>query len=513
MPSPPPGRFARIAQIWHSFGFKFGLLLVIFLALPVLLFIPFRNADQERSQILIGSVRDQGRLIAEGVRPLILRGDAIKNPTALSESLARFAGRGINVRILFRPESEKSGSFFLVSAAPTVPNDYLETERAELARLGVFERLDESCQLDNQAATRYTNPKGEDEVLTSITPINLPAGCWVVMTAHRKENFPIFALNEPLWKSPPLAAALVIYALMAVVIASLFGGILGSLRLFRSLAREIRTGIDAPGTFEDRNAIPELQSVASEFDHMVHALRSSSGRIRQAAEENAHALKAPLAVISQSIEPLRKALPPEEPRAARALDLIGRSVDRLDALVSAARRMDEANAELVDPPRNRIDLSRLASRMAASYRLSLAERNIQIAEQIESGLSVLGGQDLLETIIENLLDNASGFAPAGSEIAVTLQRVPGRAARLAVEDRGPGVKEHDLDRIFQRYISIRQNGAASSALGGDSRKNSQSHFGIGLWIVRRNVEAMGGTIIARNREDGGLSMIVTLPTN
>jgi two-component system sensor histidine kinase ChvG len=246
---------------------------------------------------------------------------------------------------------------------------------------------------------------------------------------------------------------------------------------------------------------------------MVHALRSSSGRIRQAAEENAHALKAPLAVISQSIEPLRKALPPEEPRAARALDLIGRSVDRLDALVSAARRMDETNAELVDPPRNRIDLSRLASRMAASYRLSLAERDIQIAEKIDSGLAVLGGQDLLETIIENLLDNASGFAPAGSEINVSLQRLPGRAARLAVEDRGPGVKEHDLERIFQRYVSIRHNGMANSASGGDGHKESASHFGIGLWIVRRNVEAMGGTIVARNRDEGGLSMIVTFPTN
>lgn len=513
MPSPPPGKFARLAQIWHSFGFKFGLLLVIFLALPVLLFIPFRNADLERSQILIGSVRDQGRLIAEGVRPLILRGDAIKNPAALSESLARFATKGINVRILFRPAGEKMGSFFLVSAAPPVANDYLEMERTELARLGVFERLDESCQLDNQAATRYTNPNGEDEVLTSITPINVQAGCWVVMTAHRKENFPILALNEPLWKSPPLAAALVIYALMAVVIASLFGGIWGSLRLFRALAREIRTGIDAPGTFEDRNAIPELQNVASEFDHMVHALRASSGRIRQAAEENAHALKAPLAVISQSIEPLRKALPAEDARASRALDLIGRSVDRLDALVSAARRMDEANAELVDPPRNRIDLSRLTSRMAASYRLSLAERNVQIAEQIESGLTVLGGQDLLETVVENLLDNAAGFAPQGSEISVSLRRLPGRSARFAVEDRGPGVKEHDLERIFQRYVSIRSTAPQGGTTPKGEGKDATSHFGIGLWIVRRNVEAMGGTIVARNREGGGLSMIVVFPTN
>lgn len=507
MPS-PTGKFARIAQVWHSFGFKFGLLLVIFLALPVLLFIPFRNADQERSQILIGSVRDQGRLIAEGVRPTILRGEAIKNPAALNESLARFASKGINVRILFRPAGEKNGSFFLVSAAPPVSNDYLETERAELARLGAFEHLDESCQLDYQAATRYTNPDGEDEVLTSITPINVPAGCWIVLTAHRKENFPIAAMNEPLWRSPQLAAALVIYALMAVVIASLFGGIWGSLRLFRSLARDIRSGADAPGTFEDRNAIPELASVAGEFDHMVHALRASSQGIRQAAEENAHALKAPLAVISQSIEPLRKAIAPTEVRALRALDLIGRSVERLDALVSAARRMDEANAELVDPPRNRINLSRLVMRMVSSYRMALADRNVKIAEHIEPNLSVIGGEELLETVVENLIDNASGFAPSNSELTVSVRRMGARVV-LAVEDRGPGVKEANLERIFQRYVSIR-----SSITGSDgTQQDSGPHFGIGLWIVRRNVEAMGGTIIACNRDGGGLSVLVTLPIN
>jgi homocysteine S-methyltransferase len=67
-----------------------------------------------------GTTPDHIKAMAEGVRPLILRGDAIKNPAALSESLARFAGRGINVRILFRPAAEKTGSFFLVSAAPTV---------------------------------------------------------------------------------------------------------------------------------------------------------------------------------------------------------------------------------------------------------------------------------------------------------------------------------------------------------------------------------------------------------
>ena len=111
-------------QAWHSFGFKFALLLVIFLALPVLLFIPFRDADLERNQLLIASVRDQGRLIAEGVRTLLERGDVIKSPVVLSETLARFVRGGVNARILFRPANESEArSFFIVSAVPPVSND------------------------------------------------------------------------------------------------------------------------------------------------------------------------------------------------------------------------------------------------------------------------------------------------------------------------------------------------------------------------------------------------------
>jgi hypothetical protein len=60
--------------------------------------------------------------------------------------------------------------------------------------------------------------------------------------------------------------------------------------------------------------------------------------------------------------------------------------------------MDEANAELVDPPRRRIDLSRLMGRMAGEYRLALADRNVTVTEHIEPALYVQGGEELLETV-------------------------------------------------------------------------------------------------------------------
>src|SRR5262249_55576809 len=76
-------------------------------------------------------------------------------------------------------------------------------------------------------------------------------------------------------------------------------------------------------------------------------------------------------------------------------------------------------------------------------------------------------------------------------------------AELLIGDSGPGVPPENLTRIFDRYFSHRP---AQDASG-----EGQTHFGIGLWVAKRNVEALGGTIQAENRKPTGLLMRVTLP--
>ena len=72
-----------------------------------------------------------------------------------------------------------------------------------------------------------------------------------------------------------------------------------------------------------------------------------------------------------------------------------------------------------------------------------------------------------------------------------------------VSDQGPGVPAGQLERIFDRYYAERHAEASNGA--------PESHFGIGLSIARRNVEAMGGTVEAENRTPHGLAVHVRLP--
>ena len=78
----------------------------------------------------------------------------------------------------------------------------------------------------------------------------------------------------------------------------------------------------------------ELGRVAAEFDRMVAKLRNSARSLRRAAEDNTHALKTPIAVIRQSLEPVAASVPREHERGRGALSRIDNALDRLDGLVS-----------------------------------------------------------------------------------------------------------------------------------------------------------------------------------
>jgi two-component system sensor histidine kinase ChvG len=113
----------------------------------------------------------------------------------------------------------------------------------------------------------------------------------------------------------------------------------------------------------------------------------------------------------------------------------------------------------------------------------------------------------VESIVENLLENAVSFTAPGGVIEVRLCR-HGDLAQITVADRGPGVDPQNIARIFDRYVSYRP----PAPMQADTSQTSGSHQGIGLWIVRRNVKGLGGTVEARNRAGGGFEVSVSLRT-
>ena len=502
----------RLEKVWRSFAAKIIVLAAIFVAVPVILYDQFRAADEEKNRLLLDSVEVQGRLAAETLRPLVesVDGQAMRT---ITQTVLRLGDAGANIKLLFRPETAPSNqSFYYVASAPAVSAQYLEQERQDLLSAGVLDRLKDSCAEVRALAVRYTNPAGGQELLTSITPIKAATGCWAVITSNRTAEFLVSSLGQPYWQTAAVRFATAIYLVMAVIVTAFFVQVGVNLNRFGRLARNLRIGREQRGSFASLNRIPELLGVAEEFDRLVAALRSSAQALRFAAQEMAHAFKTPLGIIAQSLEPLRRSIAAGDVRARRALELIDRSLDRLDGLVSAARRLDETIADSINPPRERVPLSDLVEETVGDYREAHAEALARFSSDVAPRLAVIGAPALLEGVMQNLLDNALSFSPPGGEITVSL-RAQSDVAELAVADQGPGVPAENIERIFERFVSLRasEGGRKGAEAAKGSPSGRPTHFGLGLWIVRRNVEAMGGIVAAENRAEGGFRVVVALP--
>jgi two-component system sensor histidine kinase CreC len=109
-----------------------------------------------------------------------------------------------------------------------------------------------------------------------------------------------------------------------------------------------------------------------------------------------------------------------------------------------------------------------------------------------------GDPFLLRQAIANLLDNAIDFAPRGSAIDVALRR-QGGTWRISVADRGPGVPDYAIGRVFERFYSLpRPDGGSRSS-------------GLGLCFVAQVAELHGGHALLANREGGGAVATLELP--
>lgn len=495
-----PNNRGLLWRLVHSFTLKLVLLALVLLSLPLVLYWQFARAEREQLALIGNAVVQTNHVLAA-----MLRGHFEKfasEPEAeMREALARAAVGQTRIKILVRLKD--SDNFLYVASAPAVPRKYLDAERAELIRSGLFHRLGPSCDGSANLDMRFVNPAGKQEVLAAMTPVHVNGNCWIVITTENAASLARTPIGLPFWRAPTILVAGTIYLVSTALVLWLLFHMWRNVRRFRDAARSIRLR-SKPVSFRQTNSIPELTGVAEDFDSLVEALIGSQRRMKEAAEENSHALKTPLAVIAQSVEPIRRALPPSESSAARSLQLIERSIEKLDAMVSAHRDLDHSDADLIYPARQPMDLSRFLRDMVPGYEAALAGQGKRLIALVEPQVEAFASEDLMEPVIENLLENAASFTPPGGAIEISLGREDGKV-RLSVLDQGPGVRPRLLPHIFERNMSFRDPANSEPNL-------ASGHQGLGLWIVRRNIEGLGGSVSARNLTRGGFEVTVSLPS-
>ncbi len=504
---PPRGSLARItAQFSRSIRVQLVVLLLVFGIPPILLYSVFRDAELDKQSLLLEAVRENGRTVGRALAPLLQAmqpGDFRRIP----QELARFESDQRNIKVLFKPAGGNTG-FFFVASAPEVATEKLAEARQQLIDLGVLARLEGSCSGNVTLGDRVALPDGGGEMLMAVTPVQSSKGCWAVVVSASQDSSAALIDGRPYWTRPETRMAGIIYATMAVLVFLIFAVVWSALARFRRTAATLEHG----QSFATATAVPELAQVAKEFDAMVARLRRATDVLREAAEDNAHAFKGPIAVIRQAAEFVGKNVRGDGTAGIAAITM---SLNRLEGLVRSAQRLDTATADLLETGWALVNFSELVTNFVEDYQVMLGPRNASIIPQVGADLFIAGREDMVETILENLIDNAISFSPDGGQVDVMAFAEDGKVV-LSVADNGPGVAPDQLTRIFDRYYSSRPDKELDDVKESDDvdatgETNGDTHFGIGLWLVRQHVQAMGGTVEAANQENGGLCMTVRIP--
>ena len=299
-------------------------------------------------------------------------------------------------------------------------------------------------------------------------------------------------------------------AIFQVVLASLLVAVLLTLVTSTTIVRPLhRLRAEAAalvdnrgrlrGTFGGSRRTDEIGDLARALEDLSRRLVEHLAFVEAFAGDVSHELKNPLASIRNAAEMLEDVEEPEQRR--QLLDLVQREVARLEHLLKEVREMARLDAQVEGEERPTVRLDELLPPLVQGARRR-APAGVAIELDVDGGgsLPVKAAPERVAQVVENLLDNAMSFAPTGSAVAVRLDRVDHRA-RLLIRDRGPGIPQQHLQKVWARFFSYRPPGT------GDGKP----HTGLGLAIVKAIVEGYGGTVAAANVEGGGAEFEITLP--
>ncbi len=295
---------------------------------------------------------------------------------------------------------------------------------------------------------------------------------------------------------------LVVGGAMSLLLAGL-GAWLVAGRALRPVERmTTRAGAIDVDDLDQRVAVPpardELNRLATTFNAMLDRLRDGVAAKERLVADASHELRAPLAAMRAELDvSLRHdALAVGERTRLESLREEVVHMSRLVDDLLALARLDGGRAELLATPQ---DLLALARQVARRYEAAARAAGLRIDVSGQPATAVCD-RDRVEQVLVNLIDNAVRVSPAGGTVAVNVA-TGGSRATVTVHDDGPGVREADRERIFERFARL----DPARARGGGA--------GLGLAISREIARAHGGQLELVEPADGagGSTFVMSLP--
>ncbi len=281
------------------------------------------------------------------------------------------------------------------------------------------------------------------------------------------------------------------------------------------LTNEVASGVMAVKAdrhfFENQDISGTLATIADVAALVIERLRltqqTQEANIREEKESLralllssvSHDLKTPLASVIGSLSAIRgmKGFLPQEQKdilLQTALD----EARRLDGFITNILEMTRLESGQINFKQQWTSPYDLLGSVTRRFQDKFSERPLLIDKASVAALEVMSDPMLLEQVFQNILDNAVKYAPGGSAISIWAE-ADGDLMKLHIRDRGKGIPEDQLEKIFDKYTRLKKT------------DSNVAGTGLGLAIARTILRAQKADVVASNHPEGGAVFTFVFP--
>lgn len=252
----------------------------------------------------------------------------------------------------------------------------------------------------------------------------------------------------------------------------------------------------------------EITWLANLFNRMAERIVAQLQKLRESDEARrelvaniSHDLRTPLTSLRAHLDTLRQTdstLTAAEKR--EYLDIAAKQSERLARLIDKLFDLAKLDAQQVKPTFEPFIISDIVQDVIQKFELIAVSKNVAVLTEVPDSLPLVHADIvLIERVLDNLLENAFRYTPAGGSITVKLIPLP-KQVTLQVSDTGSGIAPEDLPRIFDRFYR-----------GEKSRPATDSSAGLGLAIVKGILALHQSEIRVESKPGGGTTFSFDLP--
>jgi two-component system sensor histidine kinase CreC len=243
----------------------------------------------------------------------------------------------------------------------------------------------------------------------------------------------------------------------------------------------------------DRSEIGELGEA---FEEMRDALEGKQ-YVENYVQALTHEIKSPLSAIQGGVELLKEDMPKDT--QAQFLENIESETGRIGTIIEKLLLLSSLEKRKSIQEAEELDMGEIVSDVKESMLLLLQMKGIGFDIRVDGHSAFMGERFLIRHAIVNLLQNAIDFTPRGGKISISVSKNDAGSVELKVSDTGPGIPGYALERVCDRFYSLKRP------------ETGKKSSGLGLPLVIEVAHLHGGEFVISNGPDGGAVAVLILP--